>query len=146
MSELGAAEDVVKHVPSTFVEGNWVDGFVFLPRPLPKDHDGSSVHRLHVFSDDDAIAMENVRNVSRLKLRAGHRFAQIEVGSLVECVAEVGIEARVIADPLPANDQFNEDPSHALIVGLPQPGVMDDLIGDLIRRRIKAVHLAIPVN
>jgi hypothetical protein len=139
----GDDEDIVKHAPSAYVHGDWVDGFAFLPRPLPKDSDGSSVNRLRVLSEDDDEAMVSVRKLVRLKLRPSHRFAQIVVRDLRQCVAALDLHLTVIASPLPAEDGHGRDPSHALIVGLPRPGVMDDLIGDLIRKKIKRVHPAV---
>ena len=142
-STAGDDEDIVKHAPAAYVQGEWVDGFAFLPRPVPKDTDGSSVNRLRVLSEDDDEAMMEVRRLIRLKLRPSHRFAQLVVRDLRRCVAPLDLDVRIIPAPLQAADGWETDPSHALIQGLPRPGVMDDLVGDLIRRQIKRVHPAV---
>lgn len=137
-------EDIVKHAKAAFVDGESVDGFAFLPRDGVRDTDGSSVNRLRVFSDDDEAAMVNVREVFRLEVRKSHRFAQVNVEKLVAVLAlHADLNVRVIPDPLPANDTFREDPSHALIAGLPSNGLADELLGDLIGQIISKVHPAI---
>lgn len=137
-------EDVVKHAKAMYVHGDQVDGFAFLPRPLPADHDGSSVNRLCLFSTDDDEAMAGVRTVFRLQCKAGHRFAQINVGALRRCLkSAAGIGIDVVAAPLKATDRHPSDPSHALIRHLPPPGILDDFVGDLIRENIKRVHSAV---
>lgn len=141
MSEiLGPREDLAKHVKATLVDGDWVDGRALLPRPV--DTDGSSVHRMHVFSIIDEVSIKEVRKVSRLTLNARQRFAQINLGDLHDALVT---HAEIIgkADPLPADDKHIEDPSHALLQGFPPPTVIDNLIGDLIRRTIKKVHSAV---
>lgn len=138
-------EDVVKHASAIYVHGNRVDGFAFLPRPLPKDGDGSSVNRLSVLSTDDDAAMAEVRRLFRLNVKASHRFAQIGVGDLIDCLCHAAsIAVHVVADPLPTLGSHRADPSHALIRGLPRPGSLDNLVGDFIREKIKRVHPAIP--
>jgi hypothetical protein len=135
-------EDIVKHANALFVEGDTVDGIALLPRPV--DNDGSSVNRLRMFSNDDDEAMREIRARFRLTCKPSHRFLQLNVGDLAESLEEIAGIGRVIAAPLPPKDPFPEDPSHALVLGLPPKGVLDDLIGDLIRRQIKRVHPAVP--
>lgn len=132
-------EDVVKHAKAIFVDGDFVDGVAFLPRP--NDQDGSSVNRLRLFSDEDDEAMIRVRQLSRLTLRPSHRFAQLKIQSIKAAVSNF-CTVDASAAPLAATDAFEEDPSHALLTGLPPAGVIDDLIGDLISRTITQVHQA----
>lgn len=137
-------EDVVKHASAIYAHGDRVDGFAFLPRPPPKDGNGSSVNRLAMFSANDDTAMIEVRRLFRLNVKASHRFAQIGIGDLIDCLWQASaIAVHVVAAPLCKMGDHDADPSHALIRGLPQPGLLDNLVGDLIREKIKRVHPAI---
>jgi len=140
---ISSTEEIVKHANAMFVQGDKVDGVALLPRPV--DTDGSSVNRLRVFSDDDEEAMKEVRLRFRLRCKASHRFFQINVGDLersLDTLEGMG-PISVVPDPKPKEEKFPEDPSHALVLGLPPKGVLDDLVGDLIRRQIKRVYPAI---
>ena len=65
----------------------------------------------------------------------------MNVGTVRRCVAKELDTLRVIHDPLEVADNFNADPSHAEITGLP-PGNSDQaiFIRDLIAKRIMAMH------
>ena len=141
---VGDDEDVIKHAKVAYVQGDKVDGFAFLPRPLPKDVDGSSVNRVILLGEDIDKALVELRKVFRLELKKGHRFATINIGDLrVILLEKAGVDPMVVADPLPAVGDYAADISHALIKGLPQPTQLDNLIGDMLMRAIKHVGAAI---
>lgn len=133
-------EDVVKHVRATLVDGEWVDGRAFLPRP--SDVDGSSVHRMRVFSKIDEAAILQIRKISRLTLKHNQRFAQINLENL-RIAVEDHCALKVKADPLAKDGPYPEDKSHALVIGFPSPSLLDNILGDLIRRKIKKVYPAV---
>ena len=85
-----------------------------------------------------------VRRLCRLNLGSTGGFAEMNVG-MVKCkVAEELDTLRIVSDPLEAEGEFDADPSHAAIIGLPQ-GDSDEgiLIGELIAECFIEMHPAI---
>ncbi len=68
----------------------------------------------------------------------------MNVGTVIRKVAVELDTPRIVQDPLEATVEYEEDPSHAEIVGMP-PGDSDQaaLIGDLIVECIIGLHPAI---
>jgi hypothetical protein len=64
-------------------------------------------------------------------------------GAVREKVAAELATLRIVHDPLDAADNFEADPSHAEIIGLPAGDSPEaDLIGDLIAECVIAMHPA----
>lgn len=84
-----------------------------------------------------------VRKLSRLTLKVNGRLAELNVGAVLQCVHEELETLRIVHDPLDESDDFNADPSHALMTGLP-PGDSDHamLVGDMIANCVLAMHPA----
>ena len=122
---------IVRYVKPTLVEDEIVDGSAFLLRP---DENGLSVNWLEAFGyDDEDRQLSEVRRLSRLKLAKNGRFAKLNVGETKRHVSETVEELGIIEAPLAPTAEYEADPSHAKITGLP-PGDSDEamLVGDLI--------------
>jgi hypothetical protein len=122
---------IVRYVKPSLVEGEAVDGSAFLLRP---DEPGLSVNWLETFGgNDENHQLSEVRRLFRLHLASNGRFAKLNVGATKRHVSEVVGELGIIEAPRPSTDEFEADPSHAEIIGLP-PGESDEamLVGDLI--------------
>ena len=122
---------IVRYVKPTLVEDETVDGSAFL---LRSDEQGLSVNWLEAFGyDDESHRLSEVRRLSRLRLTRNGRFAKLNVGATKRHVSEAVEELGIVEAPLSRTAEFEADPSHAEIIGLP-PGESDEamLIGDLI--------------
>ena len=128
---------VVRYVKPSLVEDEAVDGTAFV---LRKGEATLSVNWLEAFGGDDKDhQLSEVRRVFRLRLARSGRFAELNVGEtkrhVLESVEETGVAARIglAAAPSDPTDEFEADPSHAVVTGLP-PSDSDEalFIGDLI--------------
>ncbi|WP_171182281.1 hypothetical protein [Ruegeria sp. HKCCD8929] len=124
-------------------EDGVVNGAEFRLRPHRPDEVGVSVNWLEVFDPDKAHQLSEVRRLYRLAVKKSGRFAELNVGTVHERVAEELESLRIVHEPQEAEERFEEDPSHAEIIGLP-PGDSDQamMIGDLIAECIIAIHPA----
>lgn len=132
---LPDAHHIVRYVKPSLVEGETIDGSAFLLRP---EEIGLSVNWLEVFAgNDEHYHLNEVRRLSRLKLVKNGRFAKLNVGETKQYVSEsvekLGTGWGIVEAPLPPTGEFEADPSHTKIIGLPS-GESDEamLIGDLI--------------
>ena len=128
---------VVRYVKPTLVEDEVVDGSAFV---LRQDEATLSVNWLEAFEgDDQEHQLSEVRRLFRLQLARNGRFAKLNVGEtkrhVLESAEETGAAAGIgiAAAPLNPIDEFEADPSHAEVTGLP-PHDSDEalFIGDLI--------------
>lgn len=108
-----------------------------------KDHDGLSVNRRGVFSEDVNIDNANIRAVMRcrLSMKATETFIVLNTGAILDALTEFGREVFVCQDPLPADGDILANPAHALIVGLPfkdEPigSMTSEAVGDILRRLV----------
>ena len=139
--DLPGADHIVHYVKPTMIqEDGTADGAEFRLRP---DETGLSVNWLEAFDSDKVNQLAEVRRRCRLSTRTKGRFAEMNVGAVRSKVAEELDTLRVVHDPLKAEDDLEEDLSHAEITGLP-PGDLDEamLVGDLIAECIIAMHPA----
>lgn len=126
---------IVRYVKPSLVEEETVDGSAFLLRP---GESGLSVNWLEIFGiNDENSQLSEVRQLLRIEPAKNGKFAKLNVGEtkryVSESVEELGTELGIIEAPLPPSDEFEADPSHTEIIGLPS-GESDEamLIGDLI--------------
>ena len=122
---------IVRYVKPSLVDDETVDGSAFLLRP---DENGLSVNWLEVFGgNDEHRQLGEVRRLFRLRLARNGQFAKLNVGATKRHVSEAAEELGIVEAPLSRTDEFEADPSHAEIIGLP-PGESDEamLVGDLI--------------
>ena len=138
---LPDTDNVVRYVRGTFVDDGRVDGAAFL---LRENESGLSVSWLDYFHGrTKPQQLDEVRSLTRLELRRSARFAELNVGQTLERISEMLNSVRFVHRPLPADDEYEADPSHSQIEGLP-PGDTDEaeLIGDMIAECVTEVHAA----
>lgn len=142
--DLPAADHIVRYVkPSMIEEDGAPNGSEFRLRPNRPDETGLSVNWLEAFVGDKSHQISEVRRLYRLKVRKTGRFAELNIGSVQAKVAEELETLRIVHDPLDAKDDFDADPSHAEITGLP-PGDSPEaeMIGDIIAECVLDMHPA----
>lgn len=143
--DLPAGDQIVRYVKGSLIqEDGTVDGSDFRLRPHRPDETGLSVNWLEALGPGKAHQLAAVRRLCRLRLRLSGRFAELNVGTVMRKVAVELDTLRIVQDPLEATLEYDRDPSHAEIIGLP-PGDSDQaaLIGDLIAECIVGLHPAI---
>ena len=137
--DLPNENHVVRYVkPSQFDEDEGVNGSAF---QLRQNESGLSVHWLESFEDlAKPLQLDEIRRLSRLEIRKGGRFAELNVGRTKQHIKEDLSDIRFVHKPLNAKGSYEPDPSHCEILGLPDfPD--EELIGDLIANEcIEAIH------
>lgn len=142
--DLPAADHIVRYVkPSMIQEDGTANGADFRLRPNRPDETGVSVNWLEAFDGGKAHQLAEVRRLYRPTVRRTGRLAELNIGAVREKVAEELATLRIVHDPLDAGGDFDADPSHAEMTGLP-PGDSPeaDMIGDLIAECVIDMHLA----
>ena len=131
LPKLPDRSHIVRYASPSLIEDETVDGSAFLLRPEER---GLSVNWLEAFGNDDkGHQLSEVRRLSRLRLSANGRFAQLNVGQTKRYVAEEAGAIGILSVPLDAKDEFEADPSHAEITDLPEcESDQAMLVGDLI--------------
>ena len=143
--DLPKSDNIVRYIkPSMIQEDGTADGSNFRLRSSTLDEVGVSVNWLEALEPELNAQLSAVRALSRIQLRRNGRFAQLNVGTVFGLVAEELETLSIVHDPLTETGNFDADPSHSLITGLP-PGDSDHamLIGDLIADCVIAMHPAL---
>ena len=144
--DLPDEDHVVRYIKPTSVrDDGMVDGSAFCLRPHRPDDVRLSVHWLECFSSrtkNEQIAA--VRQLSRLTLKERGRLAELNIGKTKRHVRAEQLTLRFVHMPLPAQDNYEADPSHTEIDGLP-PGNSPhaELIGDMIAEAVSAICPAV---
>ena len=142
-TDLPDDDQVVRYAKPTTVRGDGsVDGSAFRLRPSDK---GLSVNWLDYYQRfDKSQQLDKVRRSSRLTMRSNGRLAELNIGVTKRHVQKRLKNLRFIHAPLAAEGEYQPDPSHAEIIGLP-PGDTPEaaLIGDMIADCIQTIHPAI---
>lgn len=126
---------IVRYAKPSLVEDETVDGSAFLLRP---GEPGLSVNWLEAFGHvDQSHQLSEVRRLFRLRLSPNGRFARLNVGQTKQYVEEEADAIGIQSVPLVATEEFEADPSHAEITGLPecesdQALVVGDLIAECV--------------
>ena len=133
-------DHVARYVRRSHVDDGRVVGNAFLRR---RHEAAPSVHWLEVLGGGIGDQIPELRRRSRLDRRPTAIFARLNVGRTRRYVADNDADHRQIAfihDPLDAKPPEHplDDPSHALIEGLPHPDDTHEAeaIGDLIRQTV----------
>ena len=146
MKEDNIPEDdhIVRYVkPSMILEDGTASGNGFC---LRENESGLSVNWLEAFGSDRNYQLSEVRRLCRLKSRPSGRLAELNVGSVLNAASKVLDSLQIVHDRLEANDNFDADPSHAKVIGLPSRGSHEaELIGDIIAECIINMHPAIDI-
>lgn len=143
--DLPDEDHIVRYVKPTSVRSDGkVDGSEFCLRAHRPDDTGLSVNWLEFFRDlakDGQLA--EVRRLSRLKVSERGCLAELNVGATKQYIRRELESLGFINMPLDAEGEYEADPSHSEMVGLP-PGNSDQaaLIGDMIAECINDTHPA----
>ena len=126
-------DHILRYVGGRNIERDEINGAAFLCK---SGEQSPSVNWLEFFDGDIENRVDQVRKRSRLNYGATACLARINVGQVRYHLAERSDDhlcIDVVQDPLEADDQWPDDPSHALMRGTPK---IDDpraeMIGDLI--------------
>ena len=142
-TDLPDDDHVVRYAkPTTVREDGSIDGSAFRLRPSDK---GLSVNWLQYFQGlDKSQQLDMVKQSYRLTMRPNGRLTELNIGSTKLHVHARLKTLRFIHAPLAAEGEYQPDPSHAEIIGLP-PGDTPEaaLIGDMIAECIQTIHPAI---
>ena len=121
-----------------------VDGTLFT-RSRNKPQDNPSANWLEAFRGDREAQLNQIRGLARISLKQDGRYAECEVGEVVRAAGKHAPDIQVLKDPLNAEDGYEADPSHAEIVGLPDPtSPKAALVGDLIAKCVIRLYPAAP--
>ena len=142
--DLPPEDHIVRYVkPRSIRQDKTVDGSAFLRRQARPDEVGLSAHWLEILGLSTEQQLAAVRQLNRLKRNNNGRFAEMIVGEVLRNVSRKLDTLRIVEDPLDANDEFDADPSHAQIIGVPPADAHEALmIGDLIAECVVDMHLA----
>ena len=143
--DIPSGNQIVRYVkPSMIQDDGTADGSDFRLRASRPDEAGLSVNWLEAFEPGKAHQLAEVRRLFRLRLSPRGRFAEMNIGAILREVSAELDTLRIVHDPLEANEDFDTDPSHAQICGLPA-GDSDHalLVGDLIADCVVDMHPAI---
>lgn len=142
-TDLPDDDHVVRYAkPTTVREDGSVDGSAFRLRPSDK---GLSVNWLDYYQRlNKSQQLDKVRRSSRLEMRRNGRLAELNIGVTKRLVDARLKSLRFIHAPLAAEGDYQPDPSHSEIRGLP-PGDSPEaaLIGDMIAESVQTIHPAI---
>jgi len=139
--EIPDHDHVVRYVrPRLVLPDGSIDGSAFR---LAHGHSGLSVNWLEWFDDLSVLEQgDHVWRLSRLTMKRNGRLAQLNVGASKRSVGS-NASLRFVQVPLPAEQDYEADPSHSEVVGLPSDSSMAARVGDLIAWSVTAVHPAI---
>ena len=141
--DLPDGDHVVRYAsPRQVLEEGGVDGSAFR---LRRQDMGLSVNWLGCFRERcKSRQLDEVRRRSRITMRPNGRLAELNIGAVKAHVLERCPAIRFIHRPLAAEGQYEADPSHGEIVGLPLGDSPESaLIGDMIAECIEDVHPAL---
>ena len=135
--EIPDEHHVLRYIKPSLLDGDEVVGGAFVLRPSEL---GLSVNWVEILEDSDSSdPIATIRRLARISLASTAIFAKLNVHHtkqyVVASAAEAGIslDLTILEAPLSATPEFEADPSHAEIHGLPDHA--DDaamVVGDLI--------------
>jgi len=117
---LGRQEHVVHYIKPRFVDDDGrPNAAAFRLRRDRPDETGLSVNWLEAAGHGKMNQLSQVRRLLRMKRSPKGRFAEMNAGTLESITAECMGPLRIVHEPLEATEEFEEDPTHSEIVGLP---------------------------
>jgi hypothetical protein len=127
---LPDADHVLRYIRRKFVDNDQITGDAFLSRPGENDT-GPSVNWMEFFSGDTASQIAEIRKVKRMKYEKRGRVAKLAVGRTKQYLQEAAsLVIDYIYDPICADKDGPDDPSHAYMKGVP---VLDTPEGEAVR-------------
>ena len=130
--------------PSGVFEDGTINGSEFQLRAKRLDETGVSVNWLEWYRElNKADQLAEIRRLARVKLRKNGRFAELNVGAVKAYVRGRVPEMTIQHAPLDAEEDFEANPSHSEITGLP-PGNTEEaaLVGDMIAECVSGIYPA----
>lgn len=128
-------DHVVRYVRPGLIDDEEVTGGAFHRK---EGEIALSINWLDYFRDQPKKQqVREVRRLFRVQVRPNGRFAELNVGQTKRHLADELEALKFVEDPLAADPEngHDEDPSHALIEGLPDPNQRPEfaeMIGDMI--------------
>lgn len=146
-------DHVVRYVGWSLLLNGRVDGNAFVRRTKERTTEPTvSVNWLEVFGGDRTHQLAELRRCIHLRLGARAKFALIRTGTCRRHVARSLLEdgypelqMGFVHAPRKKKDNYPEDPSHAGITGLPDPGADPEhaeYVGDLIAQSTITLYSA----
>ncbi len=153
VTPIPATDHVVRYVGWSLLLNSRVDGNAFVRRRKARTTEPTvSVNWLEVFGRDRTRQLAEVRRCIHLQRGAQAKFALLQTGTSRRHVArslrEDGypeLQMGFVHAPRKKKDNYPEDPSHAGITGLPDPGADPEhaeYVGDLIAQSTLALYPA----
>lgn len=135
--EIPDQDHVVRYVKPSLIDGTLVNGGAFV---LREAETGLSVNWLEkLVGDGHTDPVNEIRRLSRISLASTGKYAKLNVRQTKQYVsaaakeAGISVDLTVLESPLLGTPDFEPDPSHAEIHGLPD--YANDaamLVGDLL--------------
>jgi len=139
--DLPNTAHVVRYVkPTKIFEDGSVDGSEFYLRPHEA---GLSVNWIECFGNHitKIQQLNEVRRLSRISMKKSGCLAELNVGETKQHIRSESINLRFINRPLEATEDYEEDPSHSEIMGLPiGDSAQAALLGQMIAECVKDTH------
>ena len=136
---LSKEHHIVRYVkPSNFNDGILIASEFYL---RPKES-GFSVNWLEFYSHlDKKEQLAEIRKLSRLSLRPSGRYAEFNVGNIYSRLENEFKTLKIFHSPLDKDSEYEADPSHSEIAGLPSDDEMQaELVADMIAECVLELH------
>ena|ERR1700674_2350170 len=139
---LPVGDHVIRYIRPTGIHNGVVNGSEFCLRQSRAIETGLSVNWMEAFAglSPDQQLFE-IRRRRRIGYGKNGRLAKLNIGktlAYVQAQSSSGHELRFVGNPLPAEKEHLDDPSHALISNLPIADSPEaEAVGDLIARCIE---------
>lgn len=137
---LPDTDHVIRYIKPTAIDSGVVDGEGF---ELKHGHKGVSVNWLEKFEGDKHDQIAEVRRRKRLDWKLSGRLAELNIGKTRRHLLDEEADISFVEDPLDKDGEFDADPSHCLICGIPHdPPERKQALQDMIAETIVALHPA----
>ena len=142
-SDIPDRDNVVRYAAPSHIDGGEVLGGAFC---LRTDEAGLSINWLECFAGmPKAAQLDEVRRLSRLRMRRSGRLAELNVGAAKAHIKDTLDTLRFVKTPLDAEPPYDADPSHGDIFGLPAIAASAQamLIGAMLAECVHDSHHAV---
>ena len=138
-NDIPDGDNVVRYVGGSYIEDGHVITDAFRLSP---GRDRLSVNWLEYFSGlDKPEQLSEIRRLSRISMGINGRLIELNVGTVKDYVRSKWREIRFVHSPLDATENYDADPSHGDITGLPPTNnPQSAAIGDLIAECVIKMH------
>ena len=134
-NHIPTTDHVLRYISPRHIDNGVINGVGILGRPLEKGE--ASANWLECFQGNLLEQLNEVRIRKRIKYAATGKLVRLNVGVTYTYLKEKNYGIKFLKDPLPAIEDYVEDPSHALICGLPDNESSErTIIGDFLEHCI----------